>query len=73
MTKKDKIKQARLLCKQISEIGNEMPERAEEFYDSIYNKSVGIMSSIEDYDNVTDGQINALENMLSGCEKWASR
>ena len=58
------------LCDAILSLVDQLPERAEEFADSIQTKAINIKAFVEKHDKVTPGQITALENMKSGAEKW---
>ena len=58
------------LADEISDLMDEMPERAEDFANSILDKSLGIINFIEDHDKVTLSQLEALTNMKAGLEKW---
>lgn len=58
------------LCNTILELLDDLPEKAEDFAESVRIKVLGIHQCIEDFDNVTLGQSQALENMLEGVKKW---
>jgi len=51
-------------------IDNDLPEEAEEFAESVEEKVRDIRNWIEDHRHVTERQVEALENMKRGCEKW---
>ena len=57
------------LCEDILEALPELPERAEEFADSVEEKTLQIKKWAE-IDAVTDGQLIALRNMKKGVYKW---
>lgn len=58
------------LCKSLLEKVDELPERAEEFADSVRDKTENIQQWMEENDHATDAQITALENMESGVDRW---
>ncbi len=55
---------------QILEMVDELPEAAEEFATSIEEKTQSIRAWISEHEHTTDNQINALDNMHRGAEKW---
>ena len=58
------------LCEEIQDLLEELPDRAEDFGQSIGEKVSDMTQWIEENERVTPRQVNALENMRSGCEKW---
>jgi len=60
------------LCTEILDLLDEMPDNsaAIEFHDSTENKVTDIEASIEKFQNCTDNQMVALQNMKEGVEKW---
>jgi len=58
------------LADSILEKITDLPERAEEFGDSVESKVISISETIESRNHVTPAQMNALENMLAGVERW---
>lgn len=64
------IEQAEDLIEEINTLLEVLPERAENFHRSISEKVDDIATYIEDHNRVTKKQINALENMLYGVQKW---
>ncbi len=50
----------------------EIPEEGQEFAYSIEEKTINIVSWIEENNRVTEKQETALDNMLGGLEKWLS-
>lgn len=63
-------REAMLLIAQIEDAASQMPERAEDFTDSILEKASSIKQYVEKAKRASPAQISALENMLSGLEKW---
>lgn len=57
-------------CENILELLDDLPERAEDFADSVREKVESIKGWIEENDHVTDGQINALDNMEGAVLRW---
>lgn len=49
----------------------ELPEKAEEFVESVEGKVESIRGWVEDNEHVTEKQESALDNMLRGAEKWS--
>ena len=64
------VKEALEVCEEILEIVPELPERAEEFADSIQTKTLNIKAFVEKEKHVTINQFSALLNMLEGAKKW---
>lgn len=60
------------LCNEILELLPDLPERAEEFADSVEEKVLGIKKWAE-IDCVTEKQVRSLENMKGGVERWLRR
>ena len=54
----------------ISEAEDIEAEAGFEYRDSVIEKAEDIRATIEEYQNVTTGQCDALENMLQGVRKW---
>lgn len=48
----------------------EKGDEAEEFAESVEDKSLDIMATIERTDRCTEGQFQALKNMLNGARRW---
>ena len=60
----------------VSEIESEaedVPERGEDFAASVLEKAKDIGSTIEERSHVTDAQMDALDNMLAGLQRWTNR
>jgi len=64
------VNEAVELCEEIYEMIDDLPERAEEFGDSVKAKTLDIHKTIEDREVVTPMQMQALQNMRAGLEKW---
>ncbi len=52
------------------DIGEDAYQQAADYFESVKDKTESIMESIEEWDNATDGQVRALENMKAGLERW---
>ncbi len=74
---------AKNLANQISNLAGELRtvaddfhgdrcEAAIEFADSVEERADSISQWVADNNHVTDSQLNSLENMLFGLEKWLS-
>ncbi len=59
-----------LLCDEILDMLDDLPERAQEFSDSIREWVEGINYTILENRRVTENQATALENMKMAVEKW---
>ena len=57
-------------CQAIEELIDDLPERAEDFADSVLEKIQSIASWIEEKEHVTEGQLAAIENMHAGVSRW---
>lgn len=55
---------------EILEICDELPEAGDEFRQSVEEKTRRIRAWIQEHEHCTDKQVNALENMHRGAEKW---
>lgn len=58
------------LVEQIEEEAECVPERGEDFAASVLDKAKAIGRTIDELEHVTEAQMAALENMLSGLERW---
>lgn len=58
------------LCDEIRELLDDLPERADDFATSVEEKVDSIAEWIADNEHVTPAQLQALENMKAGCERW---
>lgn len=52
---------------------DDLPERAEDFRESVREKVEGMKDWMEEHQAVTDKMIAALENMRAGLNKWLRR
>lgn len=68
-----KVDEALSLVSQINDLAEDMPERGEEYASSVVEKANIIGETIEEKGFVTDKQLNALENMISGMQRWIDR
>jgi hypothetical protein len=58
------------LCKELLAELADLPVRAENFVASVEEKILSIMEWIEENEHVTDKQLQAIRNMMSGAIKW---
>lgn len=58
------------LGKEILAKVEDLPERAEDYAESVATKTTGILDWVESNNHVTKAQMDALRNMCSGVEKW---
>lgn len=58
------------LCDEILASLEDLPEQAEDFSDSVYEKVTSMRVWIEENERVTDKMISALENIQAGVSKW---
>lgn len=57
----------------ITEIAEEFPQKYDrgiEFFENVNDKAQSIAETISERGQVSNAQINALENMLSGVRRW---
>lgn len=52
---------------------NELPDRAADFAESVEEKLRGIDQWITNASHVTDAQMEAIENIRDGIDKWMER
>lgn len=57
-------------CKELLSDLEDLPERAEEFVDSVTEKVTSMMEWIEENEHVTDKMQDSLRNMRRGCDRW---
>jgi len=62
--------EAHAQAQELLELLDQLPDAAEEFAESVREKTEGILVWIEESEHVTDAQETALENMFLGAEKW---
>ena len=55
---------------EIHEVADDVPERGEDFAISVTEKARSIGATIAEREHVTDAQMEALENMLAGLQRW---
>lgn len=67
---KESVTMAMQIGKEIMDKLSDLPERAEEFAISVEQKTVSIIKWVEENDHATDKQINSLQNMNAGIDKW---
>ncbi len=48
----------------------DVPEAGQEYAESVYEKVSSIMETISSKERVTDRQLEAMQNMRAGLEKW---
>jgi spore coat protein CotH len=60
------------ICEEIQELIEDLPERASDYATSIGEKVADMRTWIEENENVTQRQVDALRNMKDGCENWLS-
>lgn len=55
---------------EIIDMVEEIPEHGEEFAQGVQERTTSIRAWIQEHEHATDKQVNALENMHRGAEKW---
>lgn len=68
--KLENVRTAESIAKEILDKIPELPERAEEFAISVEQKTTSIMTWIHDNEHATEKQINSLQNMNAGVDRW---
>lgn len=63
-------KAAIALCKVLIEKCADLPERAEDFGNSVTEKAESVMAWVDEHRHVTPAQMGMLENMERGVDKW---
>ena len=58
------------LCEEIEDLLGDLPERAEDFAQSVGEKVDSMREWIEENEHVTEKMVDALENMKEGSERW---
>lgn len=58
------------LCKELIAELADLPERAEDFVESVEEKVLSIQEWIEENEHVTPKQLEALRNMRTGVHRW---
>lgn len=64
------VQEAEELIEEIMGLLEDLPERAEEFADSVRDKVTDIGEFIEARQCVSNAQVLALQNMLAGIRRW---
>ncbi len=59
------------LCRNILEMLDELPDRAQEFRESVESKVLDIMR-VAEVRQLSRRQMEMLENMMAGVERWLS-
>lgn len=67
------VKEALELAQFILDHADDLPDRAEEFAESVREKAASMKEWIQAHNRVTNMQFQALENMQAGVEKWLER
>lgn len=62
--------EAMALIAQIEDLAGSICEAGEDFADSVSAKAADIFASVDRFGGATDGQLQALENMLDGLQRW---
>lgn len=62
--------EADAMVDQIRDLADQICENGQEFADSVLEKAEAIAETVEQRDYATDGQLQALENMLEGLRAW---
>jgi len=65
--------EALTFCKDLLNDIDDLPERAEDFAESVREKVESIQEFVEDAELVTARQVEALENIRAGVDKWLRR
>lgn len=58
------------LCDEIESLAGDVPDRGQEYAESVVEKSESIRASVEASGRASVGQISALENMRDGLLRW---
>lgn len=66
----DDVAEALGIAGEICDLVDELPEEGEDFGLSVAEKTHDIAANIEKHNRVTEGQMNALKNMLDGLQRW---
>ena len=64
------VEEALAIAEEIEALASELPEDGEDFGTSVTEKAADIARNIEAHNRVTDKQLDALENMLAGLQRW---
>jgi len=66
----DDVAAALEIAEEIESLAGDLPTAGEDFGMSVLEKSADIAATIEERGRVTDGQMEALQNMLDGLQRW---
>ena len=58
------------IANEINRLTGEICPAGQDFADSVSEKAIDITQAVTNAGQATDGQIDALENMLEGLQKW---
>lgn len=64
------VKQASTLAEEICDLAEEVPAAGTDFAESVSETARDIAANVETHNRATDSQLNALENMLHGLQRW---
>ena len=64
------LEEAIEIAHDVLDLIDDLPIGAEEFADSVRNKTVDILTFIEEREQVSPSQLAALQNMRSGVMRW---
>lgn len=62
--------EAMALIDEIEDLACSICEAGQDFADSVSSKAADIATSVERSGSATDGQLQALQNMLEGLQRW---
>lgn len=62
--------EAKDLIEEIGDLAGSICEAGQSFAESVSGKAADILESVEQFGCATDGQLQALENMLNGLQRW---
>lgn len=68
--KRSRVDYALQLAEQIESAADEVPDEGQEFASDVAKKAEDIAATIESTNRASDAQVTALENMLSGLQRW---
>jgi hypothetical protein len=58
------------ICEEIFDLIMDVPDAGIEFAEGVKDRTKGIQSWIEEHKHCTDKQLEALQNMKAGLERW---
>lgn len=62
-----------VFCEELIDDANAIPERGEDFANSVIEKTESMMEWIDSNSRVTEKMAEALENMRAGVDRWLKR